>query len=147
MGNRIIRISCLISTQGAIKSQALADFAVELSPQPAKAENPEWILHVDGSSNNRSCGAGVVLEGPGDILIEQSLKFEFNTSNNQAEYEAIIVGLNLAIDLEVKKLLCKSDSQLVVSLLKEEFEVRETLLQQYYHFVQGLIAKFDEVTI
>jgi len=88
-----------------------------------------------------------VLEGSGDILIEQALKFEFKTSNNQVEYEAIIAGLNLAIDLEVKKLLCKSDSQLVIGQLKEEFEVRETLLQQYYHFVQGLITKFDEVTI
>jgi len=88
-----------------------------------------------------------VLEGPSDIVIEQALKFEFKTSNNQAECEAIIAGLNLAIDLEVKKLLCKSELQLVVGQLKEEFKVRETLLQQYFHFVQGLIVKFDEVTI
>jgi len=75
------------------------------------------------------------------------LKFEFKTSNKHAEYEAIIAGLNLALDLEVKKLICKTDSQLVLGLLKKEFEVKETLLQQYYHFVQGLIAKFTEVEI
>jgi len=89
----------------------------------------------------------VVLEGLGDVLIEQSLKFEFKTSNNQTEYETIIADLNLALDLEVKKLICKSDSQLVVGHLKKEFEDKETLFQQYYHFVQGLIAKFTKVTI
>jgi len=77
----------------------------------------------------------VVLEGPGDVLLEQALKFEFKTSNNQAEYEAIIVGLNLTLDLEVKSFFCKSDSQLVIDQLKGEFKVKESLLQRYYHFV------------
>ena len=75
------------------------------------------------------------------------MKFEFKTSNNQAEYEAIIVGFNLALDLEAKKLICKSDSELVVDQHTEKFEVKETLLQWYYHFVQDLIAKFTKVTI
>jgi len=104
-------------------------------------------MYVNGSSNSRSCGAGLILEGPGDVHIEQTLKFKFKTLENQAEYEVIIAGLNLTLDLEVKRLICKSDSVLVVGQLKKEFEVQETLLQQYYHFVQGLIAKFTEVTI
>jgi len=49
--------------------------------------------------------------------------------------------------LEVKKITCKSDSQLVVGQLKEYIEVKETLLQWYYDFVQSLIEKFTEVTI
>ena len=61
------------------------------------------------------------------------------------KYEAIIVGLNLTIDLDVKKLVC--NSELVVEELKREFEVQETLLQRYFHLVQGLLTKFDEVTI
>jgi len=102
---------------------------------------------VDGSSNSRSCGAGVVLKGPGDILIEQALKFEFKTSNNQAEYKSIIVDLNLALDLDVKRLICKTNSKLMVGQLKKEFQVKEKLLQQYYHLVQGIITNFTEVTI
>jgi len=96
--------------KGAIKSQALANFATEISPQRIGEENTQWTLHVDDYSNSRSCGAGVVLEGPSDILLKPALKFEFKKSNNQAEYEAIIVGLNLTLNLEMKKLLCKSDS-------------------------------------
>ena len=82
--------------RGAIKSQALADFAAELTPSSAETEYSSWILYVDGSSNERSCGAGVVLEGPGEIVIEQALKFDFKTSNNKAEYEVILAGLRLA---------------------------------------------------
>jgi len=92
----------------------LVDFTIDLSPHPTNEEDPHWILHVDGSSKSRSCGAGVVLEGPGDVLLEKVLKFEFKTSNNQCKYEVTIVVLNLALDLEAKKLICISDSQLVV---------------------------------
>ena len=96
--------------RGVIKSQALADFAAKLTPYPTKEGESRWTLYVDGSSNNRSCRARVVLEGPGEIVIEQAMKFEFKTSNNQAEYEAIIVGLHLAIELEITTLVFKSDS-------------------------------------
>ena len=99
------------------------DFAEELSTRPTKEKGTLWTLYFYGSSNSKSWGARVVLEGPGDILIEQALKFDFKALNNQEEYEAIIVRLNLAIDLDVKQQLCKSDSQLVVSQLKDEFEV------------------------
>ena len=65
----------------------------------------------------------MVLEGPGEIVVEQALKFEFKTSNNQAEYEAITVSLYLATELEVTKLTCKSDSRLMVRQLTEEDKV------------------------
>jgi len=80
----------------------LVVFAVELSPRPAEKNGTLWTLCVDGSSNSKSCDVGVVLEKPCDILIEQDLKFYFKASNNQAEYEAIIADLNLAIDLDIK---------------------------------------------
>ncbi|XP_068475223.1 uncharacterized protein [Phaseolus vulgaris] len=131
--------------RGAIKSQALADFTAELTPYPAERTS-QWTLYVDGSSNSRSSGAGVVLEGPGEIVIEQAMKFEFKTSNNQAEYEAIIAGLHLAIELEITNIICKSDSRLVVGQLTGEYEVRETLLQQYFHFVKNLLNRFKEIS-
>jgi len=95
---------------------------------------------VDGSSNKATCGAGVVLEGPGDLLLEQALQFGFKATNNQAEYEAILVRMNLAYDMGAREVTCKSDSQLVVSQIKEEFEVKEPLLHKYYHTVSNLIA-------
>lgn len=49
-----------------------------------------WLLSGDGSSNLKESSAGIVLERPGDLFIEQSLRFEFKASNNQAEYDALI---------------------------------------------------------
>jgi len=104
-------------------------------------------MHVDGSSNPQGAGAGIVLEGPGDILIEQSLRFNFKTSNNQAEYEAIIAGLNLARDVGAKKLFCKTDSKLTVGHLNDDYQVKDTLLSQYYHTVTALIEHFEAFKI
>nr|KYP44428.1 Gypsy retrotransposon integrase-like protein 1 [Cajanus cajan] len=73
--------------RGAIKAQVLADFLVELTP-PAEEDSSgesESILSVDGASNLGGSGAGIVLEGPGGILLEQLLRFEFWVSNNQAD--------------------------------------------------------------
>jgi len=58
-------------SRGAIKSQCLADFSIELTPQ--QDVSTEWTLYVDGSSNKTVYGAGVILEGPGDLLIEKAL--------------------------------------------------------------------------
>ncbi|MCI57074.1 gag-pol polyprotein, partial [Trifolium medium] len=79
--------------RGNIKSQIQADFILELSSPPYETNTQPWTLSVDGSSNLRGSGAGVVLEGPDGVLIEQSLRFAFKASNNQAEYEALIAGM------------------------------------------------------
>ena len=87
------------------------------------------MLHVDGSSNPKGSGVGIVLEGPNDILIEKFLHFAFKTSNNQAEYEAIIVGLSLAREVGVKTLTCKIDSKLTVGHLNDEFQIKDPIFQ------------------
>jgi len=136
-----------INQGGAIKSQTLADFMAELSPWPTEDKDLQWTLHVDGSSNDKSCAVELVLEGPSDIFLEQSLKFDFKTSNNEVEYEAILVGLTLAYDMEVQQVICRSDSQLVVEKIKGKFDVKESLLQKYYHLVWNLMSKFKNVQI
>ena len=58
------------SPRTSIKSQSLADFMVELVSPPGKDSTQRWILSVDGSSNLKGSGAGVVLEGPGEMVLE-----------------------------------------------------------------------------
>ena len=62
-------------------------------------------MHVDGSSNLRGSGAGIVLEGPIDLVLEYLLRFKFQTSNNQAEYEALVVKMKLAKEIGIIHLL------------------------------------------
>ncbi|XP_068486400.1 uncharacterized protein [Phaseolus vulgaris] len=131
--------------RGAIKSQCLADFSAELTPLPTLSGG--WTLYVDGSSNKTACGAGVVLEGLDDPLLEQALQFGFRATNNQAEYEALLAGLKLAYNMGAREVVCKNDSQFMVSQIKGEFEVKEPLLQCYYHAAQNSIARFNKAPL
>jgi len=75
----------LYEPRGSIKGQVYADFVAELSPGSAQQEEEvgsQWVLSVDGSSNQQGSGVDVVLEGPNGLLIEQALKFAFKESNN-----------------------------------------------------------------
>ena len=117
--------------RGAIKAQALSDFVAELSPNQSALTNLVWILSVDGSSNMKGSGAGIVLEGPQEVLVEQSLRFEFRTSNNQAEYEAIITGMKLVVEMAVPEILVKSDSQLVINQIQGEYQTKDEMLLKY----------------
>ena len=63
-----------------------------------------WVLHVDGSSNSVGAGAGLVLVSPEGVIVEYALHLEFPTTNNGAEYEALIVGLKIARELKVDRL-------------------------------------------
>lgn len=110
--------------RGAMKAQVLSDFVVELIHPAEEQVNRTWYLSVDGASNLAGSGAGIVLEGPEGILIEQSLRFEFKASNNQAEYEALILGMRLAKEMGATTLQARSDSQLVTGQVSGNFRPR-----------------------
>jgi len=80
---------------------------------------------VDGSSNQLGSGARVVLEGPSRLLIEQALRFPFKVSKNQAECEALIIGMLLAKKLGARSFLVKSDSLLVIGQVTGEYQAKE----------------------
>lgn len=84
--------------RGSLKSQALENFVAEFNSPIGEEMPPEWVLSVDDASNVKGSNIGIILEGPGNILIKQTLKFEFTSSNNQMKYEALIVGVVLALE-------------------------------------------------
>ncbi|XP_057730205.1 uncharacterized protein LOC130945514 [Arachis stenosperma] len=124
----------------AIKAQAMTDFLVEVTGNPTEEPDTRWSLHVDGASNQKSGGAGVILESPDGVVYEQSIKFEFPISNNQAEYEALLGGLALAHEV------C-SDSQVVTLQVNGSYQARDSLLQKYLEKVKELNSQFEEITI
>ncbi|GAU44771.1 hypothetical protein TSUD_138830 [Trifolium subterraneum] len=128
--------------RGPIKSQALADFVLEMTDPQSEGKAHPWTLFVDGSSNLRGSGAGVVLEGPDGVLIEKSLRFAFKASNNQAEYEALIAGMKLAREMEVQELKVKSDSQLVANQVSGKFQTKDPQLAKYLEKVKGMAKQF-----
>uniref|UniRef100_A0A5B7BB47 Reverse transcriptase domain-containing protein n=1 Tax=Davidia involucrata TaxID=16924 RepID=A0A5B7BB47_DAVIN len=150
----------------AIRAQALADFIAEFSRRDAeedraptgeqalpenKGEAPEkelfWILHSDGASNLKGSGAGITLQNPEGSVIERAIAFGFKASNNEAEYEALIIGLQMAQLCGVERLKAYSDSQLVVSQVTQEYEARDSRMYQYTEVVNRLRKGFLDFSI
>ena len=69
-------------------------------PSP-DSDLPTWTLHIDGSSKPKGGGAGLVLIEPDGIIAEYALWFKFLATNNEAKYEALVMGLRIAMELEV----------------------------------------------
>ena len=131
-----------------IKGQILADFFMEFTIAEL-AENTQteanlsiWRLSVDGTSNTKGSGAGLILTSPEGIDIEYALRFGFHASNNEVEYEAVIAGLNLAYSLEVDQLEVCSDSQLVVRQIEDTYEAKIERMILYLQKVRELLKKF-----
>jgi len=130
--------------RGTIKGQIFADFVVKLSSETVQSAGDDfrWVLSMDGSSNQLGSEAGVILEGPNGVLIEQSLRFAFKANNNQAEYEALIVGILLAKEMGAKVLMAKSDSLLVTEQVTGEFQAKDPQMAAYLEYVQELKRSF-----
>ncbi|KAK3036041.1 hypothetical protein RJ639_030742 [Escallonia herrerae] len=104
-------------------------------------------LYVDGSSAIGSSGAEIILISPKGFVVEYTLRFGFQTSNNEAEYEALLARIRLAHALKVDSLSVHSDSQLVVNHVLGDYEARDERMAQYLQLVKTSASKFKNFTI
>ena len=136
-----------------VKGQTLADFIIEFTPaQTTEATQlapdlPIWKLSIDGAANAQGSGAGLILTSPDGIDMEYALRFGFQASNNEAEFEAVIAGLNLAHFMEADQLEVSSDSQLVVKQMEDSYEARGEKMILYLKKVRELLKKFVRVQV
>ncbi|GJV12438.1 reverse transcriptase domain-containing protein [Tanacetum coccineum] len=139
----------------AIKGQILADFIVERpeeeSPDELMAEPevlPEpWTLFTDGSSCVDGSGAGLILINPEGTEFTYAMRFRFEATNNEAEYEALIAGLRIAEQMGVKNLQANVDSRLVANQVNGFYTAKESGMVQYLNKVKTLAKSFKEFSI
>ncbi|PON48379.1 Ribonuclease H [Parasponia andersonii] len=102
----------------------MADFLVEIESfgewhdlnQMSQLHPPSaWTLYTDGSTNTSGSGIEIVLQTPTGLRVEKALKLGFQATNNEAEYEALLQGLDLALHFRVEDITMKTDSQLIAS--------------------------------
>ncbi|XP_070015725.1 uncharacterized protein [Nicotiana sylvestris] len=116
---------CCFSPRGPSQEVQLE---AEKELQVLNGANPGiWTLFVDGSSNIKGAGLGIVLVPPTGETIRQAIK-SHSIINNEAEYEAVIAGLELARELHINQIVIKSDSQLVVALIARDKNVEADAL-------------------
>ncbi|XP_021737471.1 uncharacterized protein LOC110703978 [Chenopodium quinoa] len=138
----LTKFSISYQPRAAIKAQALADFLAECSYQETlDEEKGTWTVFTDGSATINGSGAGVVITSPEGKNFEYALKFSFKASNNEAEYEAVVAGLELCIALEAEHVCLKTDSQLVANQIRGEYEAKEPSMISYLAKIKSVIAK------
>ncbi|GJT33746.1 reverse transcriptase domain-containing protein [Tanacetum coccineum] len=139
----------------SVKRQILADFIVERPEEESldtligeEEELPEpWILFTDGSSCTDGFGAGLILTNPEGMEFTYALRFRFDATNNKAEYEALIVGLNIAKQMGVKNLQANVDLRLVASQVNGTYVAKENDMVRYLEKVKTFINNFKAFSI
>ncbi|XP_070678096.1 uncharacterized protein [Malus domestica] len=143
--------------QKAVKGQALADFLAQ-HPSPygfggndvdigmVQTRDNHWTMYFDGSSTSSSAGVGIVIQSPNHDRWFFSLKLDFDCTNNQAEYEALIVGLGILHDLRATRALVLGDSELVINQLNGSFRCMSCTLAPYHMVASYLAESFDSIT-
>ena len=116
----------------SLKGQVLADFLTELlQPDVDQGDAGRWILNVDGASHQIGVGVDLQVRVPTGERVEHGIWLGFPASNNRIEYEAILVGVDLAKCVSSEKLIIHSDSQLVVGHVNGEYETRDQRMVKY----------------
>ncbi|XP_070019470.1 uncharacterized protein [Nicotiana sylvestris] len=124
----------------------MADFSqgmqleAEKELQVFNGANPgTWTLFTDGSSNVNGAGLGIVLVPPTGKIIRQAIKCH-SITNNEAEYEAVITGLELAREFGINQIIIKSDSQLIVIQMLGTYTAREARMHQYLKKIKRITS-------
>ncbi|KAK2389329.1 hypothetical protein QL285_062925 [Trifolium repens] len=134
----------------AVKGQIVADFIVDHSlvemPQEYVDIQP-WILYFDGSKHKHGTGIGILIISPTKVPTKFKYKINGLCSNNEAEYEALITGLEILKDLGAKNIRIRGDYELVLKQLTQEYKCVKEHLAKYFVIASSLLNCFDHIDI
>ena len=147
--------------RNSIKGQVLADLVAEFAECPEEMDvgnhnmgersvglvsvqcPMSWELYVDGAANQQGSGVGLVLVSPEKITIEKSLRLSFSATNNEAEYEVLLMGMIMVQKMGGKAVKIFSDSKLVVGQVRGDLEARDPRMQEYLCQIRSIQVKFE----
>ena len=109
----------------------------------------EWLLMVDGAArgNPGPAGCGAVICDEKGAVVRELSRYLGHATNNVAEYEALLMGLEALIELKRNKIVVQSDSQLLVRQLNGEYRVKDEKLKVLYQRAAGLLRQFGSYRI
>ncbi|GJW03215.1 reverse transcriptase domain-containing protein [Tanacetum coccineum] len=146
--------------RNAVKGQVLADFLSEapegeeeelyfrMPEVPLEKDDTEsWTLFTDGASGPKGSGAGLVLIGPSGIEYTYALRLTFPSTNNEAEYEALLAGLRIARQMNISNIEVKVDSKLVASQINGNYEASKDSMIKYLAKAKEYASGFKSFSI
>nr|GEW32744.1 reverse transcriptase domain-containing protein [Tanacetum cinerariifolium] len=106
-----------------------------------------WTLFTDGSSCVDGFGASLILTNPKGTKFTYALRFRFDSTNNDDEYEALIAGLRIAEQMGIKNLQTNVDLRLVANQVNGSYIAKESSMIQYLEKVKTLAINFRKFSI
>jgi ribonuclease HI len=132
----------------AIKGQIIADFITEhRDPSINLLEITPWALFFDGSSCGKGGGVGILLISPRGEMFEFAIPIQPTTTNNQAKYEALLIGLQYLKEAKAISFEIYGDSELVIKQLNGQYECRNDILRNYYEECKEILKSFQLVIL
>jgi ribonuclease HI len=128
-----------------------AIFSNSIVPLEDKVQENEldkvWYMNFDGVFSRAGKGARIVLQAPNGKVSKFAYRLEFDATNNVAEYESLLLGLELCRDRGVKCLNIKGDSDLIIQQLKNKFACKSKRLKGYRNAIWDLINDLDALNL
>jgi hypothetical protein len=118
----------LRSTRGQVVADFIVDHMAMDNNEACLVELRPWSLFFDGSVCSKGCGVGCILMSPSVGSFEFAVRLEFTCTTNQAEYEALLYGLEYLSGMGVKDVDAYGDSMLVVNQVKGESQCLDGIL-------------------
>jgi ribonuclease HI len=131
--------------RSAIKSQVLVDFIAEwteIQTPPALIEHDTWTMYFDGSVMKEGAGEDLVFISPLGVRMEYLVRLLFPASNNITEYKDLINGLRITVELGIKCLEIRGDSELVVDQVMKDKNYMDPKMAAYCQVVRDLEGRF-----
>ncbi|XP_048128981.1 uncharacterized protein LOC125312935 [Rhodamnia argentea] len=145
-------------TQKSVKGRAIADMLAEnaagsriedgidpLDDRVLPITTKKWIMYFDGAVNLSGSGTWAVLISPDGQHYPRAAKLLFPCTNNIVEYEARILGLQAAVEMEIRRLQVYGDSALIILRTEGKWKTRDPKLIPYHEFTEDIIEEFDEI--
>jgi len=128
----------------AVKGPIMGDFVTQHCSSVGSLEVANWTLFFDGSTCDQGAGIGGVLISPRGKKYEFLLPIIATSTNNQAEYQALVKGLELLREIRADAVEIFGDYMLVINQLVGIYKCRSEILISYYEKCLQLLKKFKD---
>jgi ribonuclease HI len=106
-----------------------------------------WRMSFDGACSTSGSGVGIVLKSPDKVVYPHAIRLEFPCTNNEAEYEALIQGMILALEMNIEHLIITGDSELIINQVIQRYKIKKEKLKLYVKRVNELMEAFCSFNI
>jgi ribonuclease HI len=137
--------------RSSIQSQALADFIADWTPgaqeEEANKDAEAWTMFCDGSWGTFDAGAAAVLVAPSKVRTCYAARLDFSCTKNIAEYEALLLGLRKLKTMGIRRVVLKTNSQVISGPVDKSCKARDPKLEKYLDIVRRLEASFEGFSV